>query len=106
MHKGSKILQFLKRQERLELKATREAAGEPEKPLPRQAKKAVREFIPNRIDLRSKGIGTKPFTGGSGHARMRSGTRLAPASLYTLIALRQGDGKTFVIPKESFDAGK
>lgn len=66
------------------------------------------EVIPNRKDMRKAGINrlstNKPFS------RVTSGTRLTPASLYTMIAIHQvkpnGTVVKFVIPRTMLNEGE
>lgn len=46
------------------------------------------EVIPNRIQMRRSGLNITQRTG-STHARIRSGAKLAKASFYTLVQIRQ-----------------
>jgi hypothetical protein len=72
----------------------------PKQPTPKK------DVIPNRKELRKKGIGTKQFTGySSTHARLVSGRRLTPASFHTHVVVKttkNGKPVTMRIPRENW----
>jgi len=82
-----------------------DAAAEVSKQKKDQKEKQAKAQVPNRVELRSKGLNMTRATG-MGFARVSSAKK-TPASLYTLVAIHQpladGTVRKMVIPRENFE---
>lgn len=107
MSRGSLLNRMMNQIEKDAIRALRKNGMEEEAKAANTERKANRvRVVPNRERLRAQGI-NKATLSGQPFARVTSGTRPAPASFHTLIAIHQmrGDGKIvkFVIPRDKLD---